>query len=272
MRPLLPTRLLLFIMLFIMLGSASTAAPNEKALWQIWELHQENADDHKKVIQACLLFKKQNPADPFVAVTSTLAAWHVMKLDLNKQATALMKPYLALEGDGINEGARIMTQTWITRMDREHLAAALKFYYGKEVKYPASLRELAAFPKLPPELAPPTNDRFGKPWKYKLAGFKTIPGLFDQKYELESGKLGIDSDLEESLIWPYGERMHMTAVRMKDATTVEMVRGTDIQGPRVPLSLNRKVDDVLLAYVGQHLLVFSNKDHWTIVAKPGGNR
>jgi hypothetical protein len=142
-------------------------------------------------------------------------------------------------------------------------------YYRKEVRYPATLTELREYEALPRELVPIAQDRFGKPWKYKLAGFKSVPKLFDQKYELQSGKLGIDSDLEESLAWPYGERIHITPVRMKSATAVEVVRGSNIEGAKILLGAERRVDDVLLAYVGRYILVFCNQDHWMVVRKPG---
>ena len=258
-------------LLLLMLPTTIFAQANEKGLWRLWELHTENRNDHKTIIQACLTFKKQNPSDPFVAVSNTLAAWHVLKLGFHDQAVNLLEPYLKVEDrEGLDEGAAEMARTWATRVDRERLAKALKFYYNKEVKFPTTLTELREYEILPPELEPVPQDRFGKPWKYRLAGFKSIPGLFDQKYELESGKLGIDSDLTDSLDWPYGERMHITPVAMKGNDTLEVVRGRDMESQRIPVSAGRKIDDVLVAYLGRNIIVLCNKDHWSVLRRPTG--
>jgi hypothetical protein len=246
-----------------------TAEPDERALLQLWEKHVEHPDDHKTIIQDCIAFKRSHPSDPLVAVTTTLAAWHVLKLEMNQQALSLLAPYLEAEGAGLIEGANIMARTWASRMDREQVKSGLQYFYKKEVKYPGTLGELAAFEGLPAELKPIARDRFDQPWKYKLAGFKSIPGLFDQKYELESGKLGIDSDLKQALAFPYGERMHITPVALKSADTLEVVRGRSTEGPKMMVSVGRKIDDVLFAFAGREIIILCDRDHWTVMKIPG---
>jgi hypothetical protein len=246
------------------------AEPNEKGLWYVWDLHARQADDHKAVLAACIAFSRQNLEDPLVPVSNTLAAWHLLSLGKQDDAARLLARYAGLKGNAVDENAAEMARAWLSRMDRDQVREALQFYYRKEIKYPRTLKQLLEYPALPPGLKIPVRDRFDQPWKYKLVGFTRIPGLLDQKYALRSTKLGIDSDLEESMAWPYAARIRMVPVKMQP-NGVQMNRGpVGIEGPQNTflLGLGQKVEGVTLVYAGRNLLILSDRDHWKVLRYP----
>jgi hypothetical protein len=260
-----------FLAVMLALGTGLLhAEPNEKGLWQVWELHTAQPADHAAIIAACIGFSKLDPKDPLVPVSTTLAAWHLLAMDKPADAAKLLTLYASLGGSTLNEGVADMARAWLTRLDRQRVREALQFHYRKEVRYPRTLKELAEFAALPAELQGPATDRYGQPWKYKLAGFKTIPGLLDQKYELTSAKLGIDSDLEETMAWPYATRIRMVPVKAMP-NGIEMNRGPfGIEGPQdtFVMGTGQKVDGVTLVYIGRNLLILTDRDHWQVLRKP----
>jgi hypothetical protein len=257
--------------------------PNERALWQLWQQHATNAVDHEELLAACKTFTDQNPADPLLAVGQTLAAWNLLCLGRQVEAATILVRHLDKTGVPLEDGAAHLARSWMTRLDRERVKAALQFYYRREVRYPRSLDELAAYAPLPKELALPGRDRWGTPWRYALVGFKTLPGLLDQKYEVSSAKLGPASDLARALAVPYGDGMRVQPTRMLSANPggeiVELMTeppaaatadasAAKPAGRTFAVGINSTVEGICLSYVGRSILIVHDNDHWKLLMRP----
>lgn len=254
--------------------------PDERGLWEIWQLKSASPEDHAAVVAACAAFSGKREQDPLNRVADTLAAWHLLKQGKSPEATALFDRHVGAKGSPIGRGAAIVAASWLTRMDRERVKTALQYYYRKEIGYPRTLRDLAAFEALPKGLAPPYKDRWDRAWSYRLVGLKTLPGLLDQKYELQAQDLGSGSDLADALTLDYGERIEAKAVGMRSTTpgheVVDMVVGPRARddakpGGRTSLaSIGMWTEGVYLAYVGKRILLVCDRYHWKVLVKPAG--
>jgi hypothetical protein len=254
---------------------------DERGLWDIWQKQAAAPDDHAGLVAACAEFNKQHSHDPLNGVADTFAAWHLLKMGKGAEATAILKRYARAMSNPLGRGTGILASAWLTRMDREQVRATLQFYYRKEIGYPRTLQDLAAYKGLPIDLKPPYKDRWDQAWSYRLVGLKTLPGLLDQKYELQSRKLGEGSDLAEALALGYGERIEAKAVGMRSATAgreiVDMLIGAraseSYSGPKDKASLasvGMWTEGVFLAYVGQRIILVCDYYHWKILVKPTG--
>ena len=260
---------------------AGAAEPDEHGLWQLWQQHAQPPHDHKALLAACEAFSDKHPADPFLAISHTLAGWHLLQLGRIGEAARTFERVTLSRGDHLRDAARSIALAWLTRMDREKIKQALQFYYRKEMAYPVKLPDLAAYPGLPESLAFPEHDRWNASWSYHLTGFKTIPGLLDQKYALRSLRLGEGSDLGEALAVPCGGLMRIEPLRI-EATAPgrqvlelrylpereEAAEKTPTRD-RIIVKAGSRSDAILLAYVGSHLVVLSDHHHWKVLPKPG---
>ncbi len=99
--------------------------------------------------------------------------------------------------DAGNNSARVL----LSLMDRDQIVAALKQFYGRHLRYPASLDELR---REFPDRNLPQRDRWGDPWNYRL----TAPRFFQvgeaQTYQLSSRHIPNLADLSKALAKPYG--------------------------------------------------------------------
>lgn len=253
-------------------STAQTAAPDEKALWSLWQQHLA-ADDPAAVVAACGEFAEKNgPTDALRPVALEIAAWHLFKAGRHADAVRLLEPLTRHNGTEPAETAAFVARAWLTRVDREAVKTALKTYYHREIEFPPTLAALESSDV-------PMTDRWGDPWQYRLTGFKHLKGMPAQKYELRSPTLGAASDLHEALDIPYAERITLTPRRLvsgQGATTVvEFVPST--ASPDAPehagqsavyIALGAKLGSIFFPYMGPRLILLSDGNHWKPMARP----
>lgn len=274
---------LVFLLTLVCLPNAQGAA-DERGLWEIWTKHQNADAKSEEVVLACMEYYKTHAGDPFVKVTDTIAAWHLLKLNKHAEAQSLLKRNLNRTQTSLGKGANQIASAWLSRADLLKIRAVLQFYYRKEVAYPDNLEMLANYKRLPKEMTFPLKDRWGNAWNYKLTGFKMIPNMLNQKYSIRCALLGLDSDLDAALKRPYGDKIKIKPLRKQKGNRpgseyfVMAVGGEedeDAVGTTMPkgavretYGLGTKKKNILLCYIGKNILVFSDRDHWEIVAKP----
>ena len=281
-------RILTALCCLLILGWTSrfvtAAEPNERGLWQLWSQHTTNAPDHEVLLAECQAFTNKNPSDPFVIVGQSLAAWNLLQLGRQAEAVAILKKHLDGSGSPVDAGASSLAKAWLTRLDRERVKAALQFYYRREVRYPRSLDELLAYAPLPKNLAPPRQDRWGTNWRYTLVGFKSMPGLIDQKYEISAAGLGGGSDLAVALAVPYGDLIHVRPNRMLSSKPgseiVEWIIERPVAapndaaakpgGPTMALGVNSTAEGMSIDYIGRTILIVHDNYHWKLFVRPAG--
>lgn len=267
-----------------------TRPPDEKSLWLLWKRHLDNPDNHTEIAALCEESGKKTPHDPFIAVSQGIAAWHLLKAGKIDSATKTLEHMLSKRpnlpatagvkaGHLHNAGSR-MARAWLTRIDREKVKLALRKLYIKEIQYPKSLDTVKSLPK---EHWPSLTDRWGKPWLYRLVGFKRLRGFYGQKYELKSTMLGRNSDLSKSLEIPYAGRIDLKPVKLIfSAYGKETVRfvtqssrsedtvtsSTGKKEKSVILSVGAKSGGIFFVYMGKNILILSDGDYWKIMPKP----
>jgi hypothetical protein len=263
---------------------ARAVDPDERGLWQLWQQHVGKPADHQGLLTACRSFADRRSGDPLVVVSSTLAAWHLLQLGQRDEATAAFQRILLLEGDSLRNGAKLLSRSWLSRIDREKVKEALRFYYLRNVAYPRKLSELVDYPKLPQSLAFNNFDRWNSTWRYRLCGLKTIPGLMDQKYLLECRRLGSGSDLTEAMLVPCGVLPRVESLFVKRTTPGRMAvlemklltegvnEETQTTGKRSALMVGTSRGPLYLAYVGQRIVIVSDYYHWRVLPNTARDR
>ena len=262
---------------------AQAGAGNERAIWQLWKMQQATPGDHTALLAACQAFKQAHPEDPFVVLSETLGAWHLLKLGRTPEAVAMLEASAQRPVGPLTPGGRALASAWLTRVDRERVRHALQFYYRREIGYPKNLAELAAYEALPETLRFPPQDRWQRPWHYRLVGYRRLSGLQNQKYELQSARLGARSDLAQALAAPYAEQITLRPLGLSSTApgreVVEMERvpppgAADAEevSPRArqtaQVGVHTWTEDVLLVYVGQHIILVCDRSHWKVFPKP----
>lgn len=234
----------------------SAHAANEAALLELWNQHIAKPDDHDAAIKTCRAFAEANANDPLLPIAHGIEAWHHFRAGREADALRLTEPYLAAPAGAVNDGARRVALGWLTRLDREKVAAALQGYYRKNVAFPKSLDQLAA--------GPPRTDRFGKPWAYQLTGFTKLRGFTDQKYSLQSSVLGDLSETKSALAVPYASRIAATPAQI----TGDAVRFNIPGKGAALLGAGQAAGDLHLAFVGSQFVVVCDFTHWKIFPRP----
>ena len=126
----------------------STArSANEAALLELWTQHLASPDDHEAVLKSCGSFIAANPVDPLIPVVQGIESWHEFRAGRTAEGVKLIEPYLTAPPGPVTDSARSLALGWMTRMDREKVAAALQISYRKEVAYPKTLTQIASHPK-----------------------------------------------------------------------------------------------------------------------------
>ena len=271
------------ILVLGLMSRVATAEPNERGLWLLWSQHATNASDHEALLTECQAFTNKNPSDPFVVVGRSLAAWNLLQLGRQAEAVAILKKQLDGSGSPLDGGAASLAKAWLTRLDRERVKAALQFYYRREVRYPRSLDELLAYAPLPKNLAPPRQDRWGTNWRYTLVGFKSMPGLMDQKYEISAAGLGGGADLAAALAVPYADLIHVRPNRMlsskpggeivewmTERPASEPPGAAKPAGQTMALGVNSTAEGMSVVYIGRTILIVHDNYHWKLFVRPAG--
>lgn len=249
-------------------GVQAARAADEEGLVALWKQHMAAGDEHEAVIGACRAFSAAHASDPLLPVVRGIEAWHTLRAGRREEAFALYEADLALPPSPLNECARRLARGWMTRADREKVAAALQAFYRKEIVYPKNLGDIAAHPKLKTPPAFPETDRFGKPWEYGLVELQKLKGLPAQKYALRSAVLGDLSELKSAEGLPYAGRISAVPVRV-----IAMPDNTSAVSFKTPtgtaLSLLGPGEGGLhLAFVGARIIVVCDHTHWKLLARP----
>lgn len=241
-----------------------TVEPNERGLWDLWREGTNSAFQASEVAALCQQFKAASPKDPLVVVVSGFEAWNHLKRGNQGEAIKIFNSMLVEREPvtALQRAADKMARSWLTRLDREQVAAALKQIYLQNIEFPASLEALKT---LKTKALPPMADRWGKPWEYRLAS--SIKGMESQRYVLESSMLVAHSDLKKELVLPYADGMQMTPVRLVVGVK-ETVEFRTNDGQSAVRQLGSESSRVTLAYLGSRILVLSDGNHWSVMAKP----
>ncbi len=246
---------------FCLGGIFAAHGADEDALQDLWKQHITTPDDHDGLIKACGEFTGSHANDPLLPVVRGLEEWHRMKAGQKEEWEKMLGADLALPSGSLNDGARRLALAWLTRIDREQVAAALQDFYRKQVAYPKSLDLVAA-------AKPPMNDRFGKPWAYRLTGFAKLPGFTDQKYSLQSAVLGELSELKAAQQLPYAARIKAVPVQVVagagNAPAVKFNFG-NVAGV---VNVGQSAGELFLAYSGTQIIVVCDLAHWKVLPRP----
>ena len=249
----------------------AASADDEAALWRLWNQHLENPGAHQTRIDELRALERDRPDTPLVAVTQTLAAWHLLKLGREEEARELLIPYTDSGRAPLERAAEEMARAWLTRLDREQIVNALSQYRARHVRFPDDLDQLVAFPGLPEGTELPMEDRWGRSWSYRLRRFETMPTLTGQRYSLESRSLNEVHDLTEALAVPYAARISYEPARVLSAPNrppaVQLIDPDDVREP-ITLSLGTRSDGIRLAYASDNLIILLDHLHWKVSRTP----
>ena len=252
-----------FLLAVAVTGRAQSIKADERGLWDVWCIGTNSAFQASEIAKACKKFRTSAPQDPLTVVVSGLEAWNHLKRADTVTATAIFNAMLVKgTATGLRKAGDEMARSWLTRLDRGQVTSALKESYRRDIEFPASLEAV----KAPGEKASfPLTDRWGKPWVYRRGS--TIKGMETQRYDLESSVLGIRSDIKDALKMGYGERMDLKAVRMVPGSknVVEFKTG---EGRTLLREEGDRGNIVNLIYVGTYIIVLSDGNHWSVMAKP----
>jgi hypothetical protein len=256
-----------------MLAPAVADDAAERALWTLWTLHQRETTNgnHQAVIAACAEWERAQAGSPFLPVIHGLAGWHMLKLGVTGEASrafaALAQP--AAEGS-VPVAGRTMAWRWLTRLDREQVRVALREFYVHNVRYPDAIEELQKAKVGPPVRV---TDRWGKPWRYRLAKFKRLQKMSDQRYELESAMLVGCSDLSQALAAPYAGGIGLVPVEITkggDGKPAVVFQAGSQSNRKAVLTEGTDYEGISLVYVGASLIILSDGDAWQVLPKPAG--
>jgi hypothetical protein len=236
---------------------------------ELWKQHLAAPDNHDATHKACQEFEKAHAGDPLLPVVRGLEEWHALRAGRTSEAMQMFEADLAAPAGSVNDGARRLAKGWLTRSDREKVAAALQSYYRKQIAYPKTLDLVLTLAKGTGEPAPPAQDRFGQPWSYQLVGFAKLPGITDQKYQLRSSLLGETSDLKTAVRLPYAAQIKATPLQVIAAPgNPEAVKFNLGGGSASMIGLGQVAGDLHLAFVGAHIVVVCDYTHWKIFPRP----
>lgn len=253
------------LLLALASGAARAQAPaDEAALLSVWRTFSPS--NHDGTARACAAFQKQFPASPLTLVTRGLAGWCALQInDRSENVVRLYESMLSDSRDPLPDSASTMARRWLSRLDREKVKAALKVAYIEHVSYPPSLDALA---KLAEDQRPPLNDRWGRPWRYRVTELKHVRGIAGQKFILESANMDRDYDLKEALAKSYEVatllKPQKVLSREKGRESVNFAAGREPVG----LTVGGRYRGVTLVHVGQTALVLSDDDHWLVLPCP----
>jgi hypothetical protein len=238
--------------------------PDETALQALWD--QQRKGDHAATAQAAAAFEQSFPASPLVTVARGLGAWNLMEAGDMEGARQLLEKMAAAGDEPVPAIGVEMARRWLTRMDRDAVAAGLDKVYGNDLEYPDSLSAVTDLHLNP---APPMTDRWGAPWLYTATSFKRLQTGDRQTYVLESAKLGDNSDLKTALGLPYGSGFTFKPSRvMPPIGGKAVITFQDAGGKADTLSEGSAGNDLGFAYLGDGMLILSSGDYWSIQPRP----
>jgi len=255
-------------LLFLVACAAPAFAdtPDEEALYALWGDQQKDPGNHAALAQDAAAFEQRFPSSPLVPVARGLAAWHLLESGDFDGGKQLLEKMAAAGADPVAAIGAEMARRWLTRLDREQVAAALQKVYAEDLEYPETLAAVGA---LPPESRPPMTDRWGAAWLYTPAAFKKLQTGDRQTFILESTRLGNGSELKRALALPYGAGFTFKPVKVMPpigGKAVIVFRSAD--GRTATVSEGAAGSDLGLAYLGDEVLILSSGDYWSIQPRP----
>ncbi len=260
------------LFLFIIAGRLVFGASEtqEKALWTLWSLQTNTPTQHEAILTACQQMQKASPTNPLLPVSQGLAAWHSLCLGKTNEAFVILSEMTAVAATPTTAAGAEMGRRWLTRLDREKVRDALAGYYRHAIEYPINLQPLKKTTPGETNAPLPLTDRWGAPWQYQLAAFKIIKVALGQRYLLQSKTLGESSDLAKALERPYAGRILLQPLAL---TTGGSAQNVVFQTPgdrpeKILLSEGGQAAGVTLTYIGSHILILCDGDHWQVVLKP----
>lgn len=244
----------------------SAHADDETDLWRIWSRSLENPERHEAHATAYQQFAQANAGSPLAPTARTLAAWHLLQLQRHAEAREILAAQLQSPRDLAGRGAHQLALAWLSRLDREKVAAALDVYRVREVRYPETLAVLATDPGLSDMQRPPPADRWGQPWTYRLERMRVLSGVTGQRYRLESRTLGETSALSDALAIPLASRIPHQPVRVfADANRIPAVQlKENAQAQPVVLTLGAKTGSIRLDYASPRLVILHDNLHFKL--------
>ncbi|MDA3925307.1 MAG: hypothetical protein PF904_11485 [Kiritimatiellae bacterium] len=254
---------LMFLFVAGLSVQAAVPKPDERALWKVWCTGTNSAFVASDVLDACKEFKSKSSKDSFSVVISGFEGWNYLKAGNIVAAAKIFKSML-VEGSAtdIQNAGDKMARSWLTRIDREKVAVALKTIYKRDIEFPASLDALKSLKKT---AVPPLSDSWGKAWDYRLES--RIKGMAAHRYVLESSVLGGRSNLKKSLEVPYADGIKMKPLRILKKVK-NMVEFRNSSGKSVVRKLGDSSGRINLVYIGSNIIVLSDGNHWSVMPKP----
>ncbi len=256
-------------------GAQVAGAPvgDDAGLWKLWMRQNTPPLAYVELAEAWNAFAAGRPArDPHVPVAHTLAAWNLLKAGRNDEAQALLEPYAGLEfADGTVRVAREIARAWLSCLDRKVLMSALEAYRAEQVRYPERLAQLEQWPKLATMTRPVFQDRWGRPWIYRIERMRSMPKLDGQRYSLTCRTLGDKSALEDALALSYAEGIKLRPVQIRSIggrPPMVALAGVDDQTPPALIQIGSVHQGVGIAYVSSLLVILYDRLHWKLFPAP----
>lgn len=258
---------LLTNLLFAFFTLASAA--DEAALLELWNQHIAAPEEHERILAACQQFHAKYANDPLRVVARGLEEWHLFAMGRRSEAVTLWEKDMTLPPSSLNNGARRLAASWLTRLDREAIALALRSYYLKHICYPAELSQLTTVSNPVLSNPIPAVDRFGKPWAYTLTGFQKLKGFPDQKYALSSPVLADMSDLKSVEKLSYAARIPGFSRQPNEPVqTVPLDKNTTANSVSSDPPSVAGAQELYTAFAGMRIVILCDFIHWRVVARP----
>jgi hypothetical protein len=255
------------LLLFIACATPLFAGkPDETALQTLWADQQKDPGNHAALAHEAAAFEQHFPASPLIPVARGLAAWHLLESGDFDGAKQLLDTMASAGADPVAAIGAEMARRWLTRLDREQVAAALQKVYAEDLEYPETLAAVSA---LAPPFHPPMTDRWGAAWLYTPAAFKKLQIGDRQTFILESSKLGDGSELKRALALPYGAGFTFKPVKlMPPIGGKAVIVFQSAEGKTATVSEGAAGSDLGLAYLGDEVLILSTGDYWSFQPRP----
>ncbi|MEI7437494.1 MAG: hypothetical protein WCL16_11895 [bacterium] len=252
----------------ILPGLAAASEADDRMLATFFEKRAACSNDYAAVIAICNKVTNSMPDSLYLPVIRGVQAWHELAAGKTNQAVATLQSMLSGGVDPIALSANTMACRWLTRLDREKVRQALTAYYAAHVAFPVSLEFMQ---KLPENRRPAIVDRWNQAWQYRLVTFERLPGLSDQRYELQSRELQAASDYKKILAIPYGTPFSIIPTRVISRFEKQSVVEFQCLGtpPRKDmLSEGAHSGDLFFVRLAGQFTLLSNGDRWELVALP----
>ena len=240
----------------------------DRQLLAFWERRAPSVPDPAASIEVCRKEMANQPNSMYLPVIRGVMAWHELAAGRTEDGAATLKTMLTDQKDPLSLAANTMACRWLTRLDRERVRKALSDHYTRAVAYPSSLAPLLA---LPENQRPPAVDRWNQPWLYRLASFKRLPGLSDQRYDLRSCALDSESDLKEAKAIPYVAPTNLIPVKVISRS--EGPAAVEFQAPGTPprrmvLTEGTRAGRLYFVRLVAQSVLLSDGDRWHLVPLP----